>query len=354
MIKLPRGTARGLLAYEMEVQAKKDKLKEKIAARRFELQKLAISMTGGRGTTGGTSRKNETTYLRAMATLKFKLKGIEGSEAFMQNLANDPSISGPILDYINKREEIKRKNLEGDEMTPQEILDLGVIIKLKDPEILGHFLNSGDLSEAMNKVNLADDEEFLKLYGLMQGGFRRESSGVSVFVPTEGMPLPALDTGQRKYQEETFINAIRNKIKDPTILAGFNINVKDRSLSQALAELDRDLGKEGAGMQIANEVYQKFLEGPDPLMKLLDKNPAISPIINIDLPESTIKLSEPSTSVEKKDTETFKSSGMYLDTETGTYKFGVNPNPIVSNPYDPLEFDKLSARGRELRLSRSK
>ena len=31
MIRLPRGTAQGLLAYEMEVQKRKDKLKEKIA-----------------------------------------------------------------------------------------------------------------------------------------------------------------------------------------------------------------------------------------------------------------------------------------------------------------------------------
>ena len=340
MIKLPRGTARGLLAYEMEVQAKKDKLKEKIAARRFELQKLAISMTGGRGTTGGTSRKNETTYLRAMANIKSKLKGVEGSEAFMKNLANDPSISITILDYINEREKIRRKNLEGEEMTPQEILDLGAIVKLKDPEILGHFLNSGDLTEAMNKANLADDEEFLKLYGLMQTGFRREGSGVSAFVPTRGMPLPALDEGQLKYQEETFIDAIRNKIKNPNFLAAFNKNVKELSLSQALATLERDLGKEGAGMQIANEVYQEFLEGPNPIMKLLDKNPVISPIITIDLPEITVK----ETDIKPKPIE---KSGMYFDEKTGMYKFGSNPNLVVSNPYDPLEFDRLSGMGKD-------
>ena len=94
MIRLPRGTAQGLLAYEMGVQKRKDKLKEKIAKRKFELQKLAISMKGSRS--GGVSRSEESEYLRNMATLKFKLKGVEGSEAFMQNLANDPSISGPI------------------------------------------------------------------------------------------------------------------------------------------------------------------------------------------------------------------------------------------------------------------
>jgi len=339
MIKLPRGTARGLLAYEMEVQAKKDKLKEKIAARRFELQKLAISMTGGRGTTGGTSRKNETTYLRAMANIESKLGGVEGSEAFMKALANDPSISISILDYINKREEIKRNNLEGDGMTPQEILDLGAIIKLKDPEILGHFLNSGDLTEAMNKANLADDEEFLKLYGLMQTGFRREGSGVSAFVPTGGMPLPALDEGQLKYQEEIFGKAILSKIKDTTYRSGFANTLKDFGLSQAIALLDKKLG-EGAGMQIANEVYQEFLEGPNALMKLLDKNPVISPIITIDLPEITVKETDTKTKPIEK-------SGMYFDEKTGMYKFGSNPNLVVSNPYDPLEFDRLSAMGKD-------
>tara|TARA_R100001126_G_C4886052_1_gene182468 strand:+ start:1560 stop:2618 length:1059 start_codon:yes stop_codon:yes gene_type:complete len=341
MIRLPRGTAQGLLAYEMGVQKRKDKLKEKIAKRKFELQKLAISMKGSRS--GGVSRSEESEYLRNMATLKFKLKGVEGSEAFMQNLANDPSISGPILDYINKIEEIKRKNLEGDEMTPQEILDLGAIIKLKDPEILGHFLNSGDLSEAMNKVNLADDEEFLKLYGLMQGGYKRKGSGVSVFVPTGGMPLPALDEGQLKYQRETFVENFANKLTeldiDLTMYDGFKEMVKKRGFTAAFSLIDKQFG-EGTSTQIANEVYQEFREGSNPLMKLLDKNPVISPLITIDLPEPIVK---------KTDTKTkpIEKSGMYFDEKTGVYKFGTNPNLVVSNPYDPLEFDRLSGIGKD-------
>ena len=100
---MARGTFQGLLAYQMEVDEKREKLKEKIAERKFELQKLMIKVgaTGGGKGGGSKSRAKMDEYYKSMAIIQDRLIGedgklIEGANQFLGELALSPAVAPDI------------------------------------------------------------------------------------------------------------------------------------------------------------------------------------------------------------------------------------------------------------------
>lgn len=149
MLKLPRGTARGLLDYQEKIDKKREKLQEKIDARVEKLQTLLA--------TRSASSSKAKTYTPSIIRLKNKLGNAEGSNLIYQAVAADPSSAPNLLKKINEAE--TRLNYE---LTPEQVIEFFPILQTGSTSQVEGYMSTGDIVEAM-KGDLSDNELFFKL-----------------------------------------------------------------------------------------------------------------------------------------------------------------------------------------------
>jgi len=149
MLKLPRGTARGLLNYQEKIDKQREKLQEKIDARIEKLQTLLA--------TRSASSSKAKTYTPSIIQLKNRLGNVEGSNLIYQAVAADPSSAPNLLKKINEAE--TRLNYE---LTPEQVIEFFPILQTGSTSQVEGYMSTGDIVEAM-KGDLSDNELFFKL-----------------------------------------------------------------------------------------------------------------------------------------------------------------------------------------------
>ena len=148
----PKGTSKGLLDYQGEVDVKREKLQKKLDGRIATIQELLLSRNAAMG--------KEKSYGEQMGILSYRLAGADATRAekFMSALANDPKQAQVVLNYIKEVE--SSRSGAGFELTANGILDAVRILETKSPELIENFKSSADIMEAIlsNKQSLADDK----------------------------------------------------------------------------------------------------------------------------------------------------------------------------------------------------
>lgn len=284
---MARGTFQGLLAYQMEVDEKREKLKEKIAERKFELQKLMIKVgaTGGGRGGGSKSRAKMDEYYKSMAIIRSRLIGedgklIEGANQFLSEVALSPSVASDIVSYIEQKDEESRKNFMGGVTSPEEIIDLGTILKVRDAELLGSYISSGSMAEMLEDRNLSDDATFMSNYSkLATYQPPREIPAVYAFIPDTRESFPALTPERAKGQVDALTTNIASRL-DNENSTRFTMAVEKGGLNSGINLLET-LGKP--------ELLQESLNAlsDNPSMAGVNMNPFIIPFISTVTPSVT-------------------------------------------------------------------
>ena len=284
---MARGTFQGLLAYQMEVDEKREKLKEKIAERKFELQKLMIKVgaTGGGKGGGSKSRAKMDEYYKSMAIIRSRLIGedgklIEGANQFLSEVALSPCVASDIVSYIEQKDEESRKNFMGGVTSPEEIIDLGTILKVRDAELLGSYISSGSMAEMLEDRNLSDDATFMRNYSkLATYQPPREIPAVYAFIPDTRESFPALTPERAKGQVDALTTNIASRL-DNENSTRFTMAVEKGGLNSGINLLET-LGKP--------ELLQESLNAlsDNPSMAGVNMNPFIIPFISTVTPSVT-------------------------------------------------------------------
>ena len=276
---MARGTFQGLLAYQMEVDEKKEKLKEKIAERKFELQKLMIKVgaTGGGSGGGSKSRATMDEYYKSMAILRNRLLGeddklVEGANQFLSEVALSPSVASDIVSYIEQMDEESREKFMGGVTSPEAILDLGTILKLRDRQVVGQYVSSGEMATMLEDSNLSDDDAYLASQARLLSSGTRTIPGLSVFLPNTRESFPALTPERAKGQVDALTTNIASRL-DNENSTRFTIAVEQGGLNSGI-NLLQTLGK--------SELVQESLDdlSGNPSMAGVNMNALIMPFIS--------------------------------------------------------------------------
>lgn len=287
---MARGTFQGLLAYQMEVDEKREKLKEKIAERKFELQKLMIKVgaTGGGKGGGSKSRAKMDEYYKSMAIIQDRLIGedgklIEGANQFLGELALSPAVAPDILAYIEQMDKESQEKFMGGVTSPEAILDLGTILKLRDEQVVGQYISAGDMATMLEDSNLADDDAYLASQARLLSSGTRTIPGLSVFIPKGRESFPALKPEQIKGQVDVFIKNIADQIEDTTQRNAFVNASKEGNLTLGLDVLTKkypnvpNLDKNKLIKNAIKGFYDS--EGRiNPFMRGVETNPILMPL----------------------------------------------------------------------------
>ena len=283
---MARGTFQGLLAYQMEVDEKREKLKEKIAERKFELQKLMIKVgaTGGGKGGGSKSRAKMDEYYKSMAIIQDRLIGedgklIEGANQFLGELALSPAVAPDILAYIEQMDEESRDAFMGGRTSPEEILDLGTILKLRDEQVVGQYVSAGDMATMLEDSNLSDDDAYLASQARLLSSGTRTIPGLSVFIPKGRESFPALTPERARGQVDALTTNIASRL-DNENSTRFTMAVEKGGLNSGINLLET-LGKP--------ELLQESLNAlsDNPSMAGINMNPLITPFISTVTPNVT-------------------------------------------------------------------
>ena len=277
---MARGTFQGLLAYQMEVDEKKEKLKEKIAERKFELQKLMIKVgaTGGGSGGGSKSRATMDEYYKSMAILRNRLLGeddklVEGANQFLSEVALSPSVASDIVSYIEQMDEESREKFMGGVTSPEEILNLGTILKVRDKELLGSYISSGEMATMLEDRNLSDDDTWMSnVTRLSRYQPPREIPAAYAFIPNTRESFPALTPERAKGQVDALTTNIASRL-DNENSTRFTIAVQKGGLNSGINLLET-LGK--------SELVQESLDdlSGNPSMAGVNMNALIMPFIS--------------------------------------------------------------------------
>tara|TARA_R100001015_G_C4629410_1_gene190238 strand:- start:1092 stop:2000 length:909 start_codon:yes stop_codon:yes gene_type:complete len=283
---MARGTFQGLLAYQMEVDEKREKLKEKIAERKFELQKLMIKVgaTGGGKGGGSKSRAKMDEYYKSMAIIQDRLIGedgklIEGANQFLGELALSPAVAPDILAYIEQMDEESRDAFMGGRTSPEAILDLGTILKLRDEQVVGQYVSAGDMATMLEDSNLSDDDAYLASQARLLSSGTRTIPGLSVFIPKARESFPALTPERARGQVDALTTNIASRL-DNENSTRFTMAVEKGGLNSGINLLET-LGKP--------ELLQESLNAlsDNPSMAGINMNPLITPFISTVTPNVT-------------------------------------------------------------------
>jgi len=293
---MARGTFQGLLAYQMEVDEKREKLKEKIAERKFELQKLMIKVgaTGGGKGGGSKSRAKMDEYYKSMAIIRSRLIGeddklVEGANQFLSEVALSPSVAPDIVSYIEQMDEESRDTFMGGRTSPEAILDLGTILKLRDEQVVGQYVSAGDMATMLEDSNLSDDDTYLASQARLLSSGTRTIPGLSVFIPKGKESFPALKPEQIKGQFDIFIENIAKQIENPSQRKIFVDTSKEGNLTLGLDVLTRESPNLNQ-----NEIIKNAIEGfydskgkINPFMRGFETNPYLTSYISTATPNVT-------------------------------------------------------------------
>lgn len=284
---MARGTFQGLLAYQMEVDEKREKLKEKIAERKFELQKLMIKVgaTGGGRGGGSKSRAKMDEYYKSMAIIQNRLIGedgklIEGANQFLSEVALSPSVASDIVSYIEQKDEESRKNFMGGVTSPEEIIDLGTILKVRDAELLGSYISSGSMAEMLEDRNLSDDATFMSNYSkLATYQPPKEIPAAYAFIPDTRESFPALTPERARGQVDALTTNIASRL-DSEDSSRFTIAVEQGGLNSGI-NLLQTLGKS----ELVQESFNTLSDNPS--FRGASMNPLLTPFISTVTPSVT-------------------------------------------------------------------
>jgi hypothetical protein len=285
---MARGTFQGLLAYQMEVDEKREKLKEKIAERRFELQKLMIKVgaTGGGRGGGSKSRAKMDEYYKSMAILRNRLLGeddklVEGANQFLSEVALSPSVASDIVSYIEQMDEESKDAFMGGVTSPEEILNLGTILKVRDKELLGSYISSGEMATMLEDRNLSDDDTWMSNVTRLST-YRPPTTipAAYAFIPNTRESFPALKPEQIKGQVDVFIKNIADQIENPAQRNAFVKTSKEDNLTLGLDVLTRE--DPNVPNLDKNELIKNAIEGfydsegrINPFMRGVETNPIL-------------------------------------------------------------------------------
>ena len=283
---MARGTFQGLLAYQMEVDEKREQLKEKIAERKFELQKLMIKVgaTGGGKGGGSKSRAKMDEYYKSMAIIQDRLIGedgklIEGANQFLGELALSPAVAPDILAYIEQMDEESKEKFMGGRTSPEEILDLGTILKLRDEQVVGQYVSAGDMATMLEDSNLADDDAYLASQARLLSSGKRTIPGLSVFLPKTRESFPALTPERAKGQVDALTTNIASRL-DNEDSTRFTIAVEQGGLNSGI-NLLQTLGKS----ELVQESFNTLSGNPS--FRGASMNPLLTPFISTVTPNVT-------------------------------------------------------------------
>ena len=283
---MARGTFQGLLAYQMEVDEKREKLKEKIAERKFELQKLMIKVgaTGGGKGGGSKSRAKMDEYYKSMAIIQERLIGedgklIEGANQFLGELALSPAVAPDILAYIEQMDKESEEKFMGGRTSPEEILDLGTILKLRDEQVVGQYISAGDMATMLEDSNLADDDAYLASQARLLSSGKRTIPGLSVFLPKTRESFPALTPERAKGQVDALTTNIASRL-DNEDSTRFTIAVERGGLNSGI-NLLQTLGKS----ELVQESFNTLSGNPS--FRGASMNPLLTPFISTVTPNVT-------------------------------------------------------------------
>jgi len=280
---MARGTFQGLLAYQIDVEEKREKLKEKIAERKFELQKLMIKVgaTGGGSGGGSKSRATMDEYYKSMAAIQDRLKGedgklIEGANQFLGELALSPSVAPDIVSYIEQMDEESRDAFMGGITSPEAILDLGTILKLRDPQVVGQYVSSGEMATMLEDSNLSDDDAYLASQARLLSSGTRTIPGLSVFLPNKRESFPALTPERARGQVDALTTNIASRL-DNENSTRFTIAVEKGGLNSGINLLET-LGKS----ELVQESFDALSGNSS--MAGVNMNPLIMPFMSTATP----------------------------------------------------------------------
>jgi hypothetical protein len=283
---MARGTFQGLLAYQMEVDEKREKLKEKIAERKFELQKLMIKVgaTGGGKGGGSKSRAKMDEYYKSMAIIQDRLIGedgklIEGANQFLGELALSPAVAPDILAYIEQMDEESKEKFMGGRTSPEEILDLGTILKLRDEQVVGQYVSAGDMATMLEDSNLSDDDAYLASQARLLSSGTRTIPGLSVFIPKGRESFPALTPERARGQVDALTTNIASRL-DSEDSSRFTIAVEQGGLNSGI-NLLQTLGKS----ELVQESFNTLSDNPSFRGAIM--NPLLTPFISTANPNVT-------------------------------------------------------------------
>ena len=283
---MARGTFQGLLAYQMEVDEKREKLKEKIAERKFELQKLMIKVgaTGGGKGGGSKSRAKMDEYYKSMAIIRSRLIGeddklVEGANQFLSEVALSPSVASDIVSYIEQMDEESKEKFMGGRTSPEEILDLGTILKLRDEQVVGQYVSAGDMATMLEDSNLADDDAYLASQARLLSSGKRTIPGLSVFLPKTRESFPALTPERAKGQVDALTTNIASRL-DNEDSTRFTIAVEQGGLNSGI-NLLQTLGKS----ELVQESFNTLSGNPS--FRGASMNPLLTPFISTVTPSVT-------------------------------------------------------------------
>jgi hypothetical protein len=283
---MARGTFQGLLAYQMEVDEKREKLKEKIAERKFELQKLMIKVgaTGGGKGGGSKSIAKMDEYYKSMAIIQDRLIGedgklIEGANQFLGELALSPAVAPDILAYIEQMDEESRDAFMGGRTSPEAILDLGTILKLRDEQVVGQYVSAGDMATMLEDSNLSDDDAYLASQARLLSSGTRTIPGLSVFIPKGRESFPALTPERARGQVDALTTNIASRL-DSEDSSRFTIAVEQGGLNSGI-NLLQTLGKS----ELVQESFNTLSDNPSFRGAIM--NPLLTPFISTANPNVT-------------------------------------------------------------------
>jgi hypothetical protein len=283
---MARGTFQGLLAYQMEVDEKREKLKEKIAERKFELQKLMIKVgaTGGGKGGGSKSIAKMDEYYKSMAIIQDRLIGedgklIEGANQFLGELALSPAVAPDILAYIEQMDKESQEKFMGGRTSPEEILDLGTILKLRDEQVVGQYVSAGDMATMLEDSNLSDDDAYLASQARLLSSGTRTIPGLSVFIPKGRESFPALTPERARGQVDALTTNIASRL-DSEDSSRFTIAVEQGGLNSGI-NLLQTLGKS----ELVQESFNTLSDNPS--FRGASMNPLLTPFISTVTPNVT-------------------------------------------------------------------
>lgn len=206
----PKGTSKGLLDYQGEVDVKREKLQKKLDGRIATIQELLLSRNAAMG--------KEKSYGEQMGILSYRLAGADATRAekFMSALANDPKQAQVVLNYIKEVE--SSRSGAGFELTANGILDAVRILETKSPELIENFKSSADIMEAIlsNKQSLADDKIYYQT--LQDASVTQRPTGQTLI---RYGAIPTYDDKVKKAQKEQF---------DDRLVSMLNASKSSRSL----------------------------------------------------------------------------------------------------------------------------
>jgi hypothetical protein len=245
---------------------------------------IKVGATGGGKGGGSKSIAKMDEYYKSMAIIQDRLIGedgklIEGANQFLGELALSPAVAPDILAYIEQMDEESRDAFMGGRTSPEAILDLGTILKLRDEQVVGQYVSAGDMATMLEDSNLSDDDAYLASQARLLSSGTRTIPGLSVFIPKGRESFPALTPERARGQVDALTTNIASRL-DSEDSSRFTIAVEQGGLNSGI-NLLQTLGKS----ELVQESFNTLSDNPSFRGAIM--NPLLTPFISTANPNVT-------------------------------------------------------------------